>query len=124
MLTWQRLLATGGLLIAIAIMAGAFGAHGLREHLSAERLAVFETGARYNMYGGLGVVLFGLAREREIVDQRAGWLLVIGTVIFAGSLYALALSGATLLGAITPIGGAAMIGAWLWTAVCAITRRR
>ena len=120
MTSWQRLFATGAALIALAIAAGAFGAHGLRDRLSSDRLAVFETGARYHMYGALGVLALALAVERGLADARPGWLLVAGTAIFAGSLYALALSGVKVLGAITPIGGAAMIGAWLWVAVRAL----
>ena len=120
MTSWQRLFATGAALLALAIAAGAFGAHGLRDRLSTERLAVFETGARYHMYGALGVLALALALERGLGDARAAWLLVAGTAIFAGTLYALALSGVKVLGAITPIGGAAMIAAWAWTAIAAL----
>lgn len=122
MLAWQRLFATGAALVALAIAAGAFGAHALKDRLSVERLAVFETGARYHMYGALGVLALALALERGLGDARAGWLLVAGTAIFAGTLYALAGTGVKVLGAITPIGGAAMIAAWLWTLV-AVARK-
>ena len=118
--SWQRLFTAGAVLIALAIAAGAFGAHALRDRLASDRLAVFETGARYHMYGALGVLALALAVERGLADARPGWLLVAGTAIFAGSLYALALSGVKVLGAITPIGGVAMIGAWLWVAVRAL----
>jgi uncharacterized membrane protein YgdD (TMEM256/DUF423 family) len=74
------------------------------------------------MYGALGVLVLALAVDRGLGDTRPGWLLVIGTLIFALSLYALALSGVKILGAITPIGGAAMIAAWLWIALQAIRR--
>jgi uncharacterized membrane protein YgdD (TMEM256/DUF423 family) len=122
MLAWHRLFATGAALVALAIGAGAFGAHALKDRLSTDRLAIFETGARYHMYGALGVLLLALAVERGAADARAGWLLVAGTAVFSGSLYALALSGVKVLGAITPLGGAAMIAAWLWTLV-AVARR-
>jgi len=122
MIAWQRLFATGAALVALAVAAGAFGAHALKARLSADHLTVFETGARYHMYGALGVLVLALALERGLGDVRAGWLLVVGTAIFAGTLYALALSGLKVLGAITPIGGAAMIAAWLWTVV-AIARK-
>jgi uncharacterized membrane protein YgdD (TMEM256/DUF423 family) len=119
MSTWHRLFAAGAALTALAIVAGAFGAHALRDRLTADRLAVFETGARYHMYGALGTLLLALAVSRGLGDTRAGWLLVAGTAVFAGSLYALALSGVKVLGAITPLGGAAMIAAWLWCAIAA-----
>lgn len=119
---WPRLFAVGAALVALAIAAGAFAAHALRDRLSAERLEWFETGARYHMYGALGVLLVAFAVERGVADVRAGWLLVAGTVIFAGTLYALAGTGARWLGAITPIGGTAMLVAWAWVAVTALRR--
>ncbi|MEZ4398487.1 MAG: DUF423 domain-containing protein [Kofleriaceae bacterium] len=122
MSSWQRLFATGAALVALAIAAGAFGAHGLRDRLSAERLAVFETGARYHMYGALGVLLLALAVERGVVDARPGWLLVVGTAIFAGTLYALAVTGVKVLGAVTPLGGLCMIAAWAWVVVATLRR--
>lgn len=121
-MSWQRLFGAGAALIALAIAAGAFGAHALKERLSDERLQIFETGARYHMYGALGVLAIALAAGRGAGDTRAGWLLVAGTAVFAGSLYALALSGVKVLGAITPLGGAAMIAAWLWVAVAVVRR--
>ena len=120
--SWQRLFATGAALVALAIAAGAFGAHGLKERIPADRLTVFETGARYHMYGALGVLALALALERGVGDHRAGWLLIAGTLVFACSLYALAISGVKVLGAITPLGGAAMIAAWAWTAIVALRR--
>lgn len=120
--SWHRLFAAGAALVALAIAAGAFGAHGLKDRLSAERLVVFETGARYHMYGALGVLVLALAVDRGLGDTRPGWLLVAGTLVFALSLYALALSGVKVLGAITPLGGAAMIAAWIWIALQAIRR--
>lgn len=122
MTSWSRLFATGAALVALAVAAGAFGAHALKDRLSIERLAIFETGARYHMYGALGVLALALALERGLGDSRAGWLLVAGTLIFAVSLYALALSGVKVLGAITPLGGTAMIAAWLWTAFAILKR--
>src|SRR5436190_3545573 len=93
----------------IAVAAGAFGAHALRARLSPELLAVFETGARYQMYHALGLmaVAWAVTRWPGALPQWAGWLFVVGTVLFSGSLYALALSGVRWLGAITPLGGVA-----------------
>lgn len=105
-----------------AVAAGAFGAHGLKARLSPELLAIFETAARYHMYHALGlavVATLGLIRPDVSVSGPAASLLV-GTVIFSGSLYALALSGQTWLGAITPIGGLAFMIGWGWLAWTAL----
>ena len=107
---------------ALAVMLGAFGAHALREQLSADLLATFETGVRYHVYHALAlfVVALALARGYDATwTALAGWLFVAGIVLFSGSLYALALSGARWLGAVTPFGGLAFIAGWLALAVAA-----
>jgi uncharacterized membrane protein YgdD (TMEM256/DUF423 family) len=113
-----RLGAVSGL---IAVAAGAFGAHALRARLSPELLAVFETAARYQMYHALGLLAVAWAATRwpGSTAQWAGWLFVIGTALFSGSLYALALTGARWLAAVTPLGGVAFLAGWLclaWSA--------
>ncbi len=108
------LVALGALNAAIAVAAGAFGAHALRERLEPRALEIFETGARYQMYHALGILLCGVLATRGA--QQAGWVLQVGIVIFSGSLYALALSGVKGLGAITPIGGVAFLAGWAWLA--------
>lgn len=107
----------------IAVAAGAFGAHALRARLSSEYLAVFETAARYHMYHALGLLAaaWAVTRWPGPLVQWAGWLFVIGTVLFSGSLYALALSGTEWLGAITPFGGVAFLAGWLCLALSART---
>jgi uncharacterized membrane protein YgdD (TMEM256/DUF423 family) len=111
----------GGLSGVIAVAAGAFGAHSLRNYLSPDLLAIFETGARYQMYHALALLLTAWAATRwpGSLTLIAGWLFVAGTLIFSGSLYALSLSGARWLGAITPLGGVAFIGGWLCLALAA-----
>jgi uncharacterized membrane protein YgdD (TMEM256/DUF423 family) len=111
------LVALGALNAAIAVAAGAFAAHGLRERLEARALEVFETGARYHMYHALAMVLAGVVAARGAAT--AGWLFQAGIVVFSGSLYALALSDVKLLGAITPLGGLAFLAGWLWLAYAA-----
>ncbi len=100
---------------------GAFGAHGLRGRLTPEMLAVFETGVRYHMYHALALLATAALMTR--VDGRAvvvaGWSFLAGILIFSGSLYALALTGVTTLGAITPIGGLAFLIGWAALAVAA-----
>ena len=98
----------------LGVAAGAFGAHGLEERLSAEMLETWGTAARYQMYHALA--LFGAAwlfdQTESVWATAAAALFVAGVLIFSGSLYALALSGIKWLGAITPIGGLALIAGW------------
>lgn len=116
--------ALGSISALIAVGAGAFGAHGLRSRLSPELLAVFETAARYQMYHALGLLAVGWAVTRwpGPWPARAGWLFVAGTLLFSGSLYALALSGVRWLGAITPFGGAAFLAGWGCLLLAAVRR--
>ncbi|HEX2685252.1 MAG TPA: DUF423 domain-containing protein [Kofleriaceae bacterium] len=109
-------IALGALNAAIAVGAGAFAAHGLRDRLEARALEIFETGARYQMYHAVAIILAGmlvtLGANRGA--HTAGWLFQAGIVLFSGSLYALALTGLRGLGAITPLGGIAFMAGWLW----------
>jgi uncharacterized membrane protein YgdD (TMEM256/DUF423 family) len=114
--------ALGAVSAFAAVAAGAFGAHALKSRLSPELLAVFETGARYQMYHALGMLAAAWASSRwpGAAAAAAGWLFVLGTVLFSGSLYALALTGVRWLGAITPLGGVAFLLGWLalgWSAL-------
>jgi uncharacterized membrane protein YgdD (TMEM256/DUF423 family) len=111
----------GAVLAFLGVALGAFGAHGLRGRLSPEMLAVFETGVRYQMYHALALLLTSLlmARMGGWLVNAAGWCFIAGIAIFSGSLYALALSGVTILGAITPIGGLAFLAGWACLAIAA-----
>ena len=108
-------LTIGAVMGALGVGAGAFAAHGLKARLTPDLLAVFETGARYQMIHALALLAVGLvlARTPHPAVGASGWLFIIGVVIFSGSLYLLALTGVRWLGAITPIGGLAMIAGWL-----------
>lgn len=108
------LVALGAVNAALAVAAGAFGAHGLRERLEPRALEIFETAARYHMYHALAMIAAGL-----LVARGAGWAFQAGIVIFSGSLYALAMTDVKVLGAITPIGGLAFLVGWIWLAVTA-----
>jgi uncharacterized membrane protein YgdD (TMEM256/DUF423 family) len=123
MQAWQRLFAAGAALAALGIAAGAFGAHALKKRLADDLLAIFETGARYHLYGALGVMAIALACAHGVRAVTAGWLVAGGTVIFAGTLYLLATTGARWWGAVTPIGGTAMLVGLAWVAVAAWTAR-
>ena len=111
----------GALLGAAGVGIGAFGAHGLRGRLSPEMIAIFETGARYHLYHALAILATAACMSR--VGGRgmvvAGWSFTAGIFLFSGSLYALALTGITTLGAITPIGGLAFLIGWIALAVAA-----
>ena len=110
----RTFLLIGALAGFIGVAFGAFGAHGLRGRLSPDMLGVFETGVRYQMYHAFAVLVVALAAARfdGWMVRAAGWAFTAGIVLFSGSLYALALSGVTMLGAITPIGGLAFLIGW------------
>lgn len=110
----------------LAVAAGAFGAHGLKDRLSDEHLAVFETAARYQMYHALALGLTALWMDRSSAVRLlrvAAWCFAIGVVLFSGSLYALALSGMARFGAVTPAGGLAFLAGWAFLAWHACTCR-
>lgn len=104
----------GSVLAGLAVGLGAFGAHGLRATLSSDDLATFETGVRYQMYHAIALLAVAWAASRWEATSIvfAGWAFVVGIVIFSGSLYFLVITGPRWLGAITPIGGVALIVGW------------
>ncbi len=104
----------------IAVAAGAFGAHGLRERLAPERLANWELAARYQLMHALALLGVALLAERGgRLATASGWSFVAGTVIFSGTLYLLAVTGVRWLGAITPLGGLALLAGWALLAAAA-----
>ena len=106
---WLGIAAVNG---ALAVAAGAFGAHALRAQLSPDLLAVFETGARYHMVHALAMGLAALAGARW-----SPGLFLAGIILFSGSLYLLALTGIGWLGAVTPLGGAFLLAGWICLAI-------
>ena len=115
-LTAGRLLRLGAALAAVGVALGAFGAHGLRSLVTAERLAVFETGVRYHLVHALAVL--AAAGAAHVAPQAAGprWaggLFAVGVLLFSGSLYLLVWTGVTTWGAVTPIGGLAFLAGWI-----------
>jgi uncharacterized membrane protein YgdD (TMEM256/DUF423 family) len=103
----------------LGVAAGAFGAHALRERLPADLLAVYETGARYQLYHALALLAVSLAASRWPGGGWAapGWLFTAGIVVFSGSLYVLALTGTRWLGAVTPLGGLCFLAGWAMLAL-------
>ena len=116
----DRTFALAGALSAfMAVAAGAFGAHALRARLPPDLLAVFETGARYQMYHALALLAVAWASNHwpGTPLRAAGWLFIGGTLLFSGSLYLLAVTGARWLGAITPLGGLLFLAGWAALAI-------
>jgi uncharacterized membrane protein YgdD (TMEM256/DUF423 family) len=116
----------GSVLAGLAVAAGAFGAHGLRDVVSPERLDVFDTAVRYQMMHALAMLLVGvLATEPgDGLLRAAGWCFALGIVLFSGSLYALVLGGVPALGAVTPIGGVFFLAGWGLLAARGLSPRR
>ena len=114
--------ALGALSAFIAVGAGAFGAHGLKHRLTPEMLAVFDVAVRYQIYHAFGLIAcaWAVTRWPGPLVNAGGWLFVVGSVVFSGSLYALALSGMRGLGAVTPLGGLAFLAGWLCLAIAVV----
>ena len=113
---WIRI---GAALMFLAVALGAFGAHGLKERLSEESLAIYHTGVEYHFLHALGIILLGAVqpRLRPRRLRAAGIAFLLGIAIFSGSLYLLAFTGISWLGAITPIGGVSFLVGWLLLAL-------
>lgn len=109
----------GAVLAGLGVAAGAFGAHALKERLSAYELGVFETAVRYQMYHALALLAIG-SRTLGFNARGPALLFVVGVAIFSGSLYVLALTGMRWLGAITPLGGLAFLAGWAWLVIAAV----
>ncbi len=104
----------GAIFAFLGVAAGAFGAHTLRDIIPSHYLNIFETGVRYQMYHAFGLIVTGWALDKynNTYFRFAGWMFVIGIVLFSGSLYVLALTGKGWLGAITPFGGVSFLAGW------------
>ncbi len=112
----RHLIASGAFLMLLAVAFGAFGAHALKQHLSSDMLAIWHTAVLYHMVHALGCIAIGILMPRYQQQSTqialAGTVMLIGVLVFSGSLYLLALTGQRWLGAITPVGGAAFLAAW------------
>ena len=115
----RKTLALAGALIALATVLGAFGAHALKAHLSQDRLVVYETAVRYHFIHALGLLAMGVLL-RSVDGEMLRWsaaLVLIGIVLFSGSLYLLTFGAPRFMGIITPVGGLALIAGWVLFAV-------
>lgn len=118
----KHVIALGAAAMALAVAAGAFGAHGLRGRLSPDMFAVYQTAVQYHVYHALGLILIGLAGAWLPASawlRAAAWCMGAGLILFSGSLYALSLTGYRMLGVVTPFGGLAFIAAWVAFAAAA-----
>ncbi|TDO02550.1 DUF423 domain-containing protein [Sunxiuqinia elliptica] len=111
----KTILLTAAFLLALAVILGAFGAHGLKEKLGNEMMQIYKTGVEYHFYHALGLLLVGVLAG-QMPSSLMNWsaiCLTVGIVIFSGSLYTLAITGVRWLGAITPLGGLSFIAGWV-----------
>jgi len=117
-------LSAGAGFALLAVIAGAFAAHGLKAVLDAQQLALFETASKYQMYHALALLVVGVMLTNPQFSRSllklAALAFILGIILFSGSLYLLALIGASWLGAITPVGGIAFLSGWLMTMVAAL----
>jgi uncharacterized membrane protein YgdD (TMEM256/DUF423 family) len=109
----------------LAVALGAFGAHALKSTLTVDSLNIWETGVRYHLTHALAIlavgILAGIVGDTKPI-RAAGWLFAVGILLFSGSLYALALSGVRIIGAITPFGGLCFLAGWACLAVAALKK--
>jgi uncharacterized membrane protein YgdD (TMEM256/DUF423 family) len=125
-MTPRLALVAGSLLMAMAVALGAFGAHALKARVAPEMLAVWQTGVTYHAWHALALLLLGVLMLHvpgSAALRVASWLFIIGIVLFAGSLYLLALGAPKALGAVTPFGGVAFIAAWIAVAAAVWNQR-
>lgn len=115
----KSILVSGAVFMALGVLIGAFGAHGLKSQLSPDMMQVYKTGVEYLFYHAIGLMIVGLTgfhiHSRWLL--RAGILIMLGILLFSGSLFALALSGIKLLGIITPFGGVSFVVGWIFFAI-------
>jgi uncharacterized membrane protein YgdD (TMEM256/DUF423 family) len=123
MMTPRLIMLLAALFGGLAVAAGAFASHALRSQISDRALEIFTTGATYQMYHALTLLLIALFLNRTPTArkwlQSAAWAFIIGILLFSGSLYALSLTGITILGVVTPLGGVAFLGGWICLAIAA-----
>lgn len=101
----------------LSVALGAFGSHALKERLTADLLAVYQTAVQYQFWHAIALICFGLwSKQSGEASQGPSWCFALGIVVFSGSLYALSLTGIRFFGAITPIGGLLFLAGWAWFA--------
>ena len=117
----NKVLGAGAVFAFLGVAAGAFGAHALRDDLTPESMAIYQTAVQYQVVHA--VALVALASQTRVRTTVAAWLFIAGILVFSGSLYGLAVSGIRALGAITPIGGVCFLAGWAYIAWQAFAAR-
>ncbi|MEA5617703.1 DUF423 domain-containing protein [Cronbergia sp. UHCC 0137] len=119
----QIFVSIAAILGGLSVAGGAFAAHALREKISARSLEIFDTGARYQMYHALALLLVAILISRTATPPftlvASGWMFIVGVALFSGSLYILSLTGIKSLGAIAPLGGLTLMLGWATLAIAA-----
>ncbi|TXK80045.1 DUF423 domain-containing protein [Paenibacillus sp. N3.4] len=113
----------GSLNAFLSVALGAFGAHYLKQKLTADKLEVFHTGVQYHMIHAIGLIVIALLAEKlgnSSLVNASGWAIFIGIILFSGSLYALSLTGLKFFGPITPLGGVSFLVGWVLLAIAAL----
>ena len=121
----KTLLFLGCINAALSIILGAFGAHALRMKISEEMMNVYQTGVQYHFYHAIGLCIVGVAGiylPKTKLTRTAGWIMLLGIVLFSGSLYTLSISGIKFFGVIVPFGGIAFIVSWIILAIAVIRK--
>ena len=119
----RKFVIIGTISACLAIGLGAFGAHALRDSLSPRMLEIYQTAVLYHLVHSLGLLAVAFvcfAKPAAATAKVSGWLMAGGMILFSGSLYLLAVTGVKWLGAITPLGGVALMAAWLFLAAAAV----
>jgi uncharacterized membrane protein YgdD (TMEM256/DUF423 family) len=119
----MNFISLGSLSAALAVILGAFAAHSLKSKISPESLATFQTGVQYHFYHSLGLIIVGIVNhitKTSTALTSAGWLMLLGIILFSGSLYILSFTGVRSIGIITPIGGTLFIVSWVLLAIATI----
>ncbi len=118
MVTWRTWIGIGAVCCALAVLLGAFGTHALKNQLAEDQLRWFKTAFDYHIIHALGLVAIGLygSRVDHLWTQVAGWCLFTGMILFSGSLYGMALGLPRSIAMLTPLGGLAFTGGWLFLA--------
>ena len=117
-------ISVGSLNAALSVILGAFAAHSLKSTISSEALNTFQTGVQYHFYHSLGLIIVGVVIQTtrtSISLSASGWSMLIGIVLFSGSLYTISLTGLGSIGIITPMGGVLFILSWVLLAVATLT---
>jgi uncharacterized membrane protein YgdD (TMEM256/DUF423 family) len=115
----SALVASGAAMAGLAVALGAFGAHALKGHISSQALGWWQTAVQYQMWHALALLVLGVSGMRK--SRVPALLMGVGAIVFAATLYALAIGGPKWLGAVTPLGGLAMIVGWALLGIAAVT---